>query len=341
MPGETQRQVINRLTLHGMRVMRGLENDDVQGLATAYRSAQDDIVRILQNVFATTSTPGSWNIGEMAAAGRDAEVFQSIQGRLQVLQAETGISIEQSALDQFRNSQAWTAFGLDQGTPVDRAVQVPVLPEAQIRALINTPFEEAMFSQRVSLIDAEMTASIRNQLTRSMINGESMQQAAGRIEGVLGANNPADPRSFANRATTIARTEIMRAQNLGKFSVYQENSDLIDGDPEEAWLWVVTPDADRLCPWCRRREGKTPKQIRKAAAGRDPWGKSTSLPLHPHCRCTSYPKLKSFRDLGIDMPDNFKDDERGMRDPITGKWEVQSEEQFDEWKARRPDAVTV
>lgn len=323
-----------------MRVMRGLENDDVQALATAYRSAQDDIVRILQDVFAQTSTPGSWNIGEMSAAGRDAEIFQAIQGRLQVLRAETGISIEQSALDQFRNSQAWTAFGLDQGTPTDLAVQVPILPEAQIRALINTPFEDAMFSQRVGLIDAEMTASIRNELTRSMINGESMSQASGRIERVLGANNPADPRSFANRATTISRTEIMRAQNLGKFSVYQENGDLIEGDPEEAWVWVVTPD-DRLCPWCRRREGKTPKEIKKAAAGRDPWGKSTSFPLHPHCRCTSYPKLKTFRDLGIDMPENFTDEQRGMRDEDTGKWVIQPEETMDEWMARRPEAVTV
>lgn len=340
MPGETQRQVIDRITLHGMRVMRGLENADVQGLANAYRTAQNDIIGILQGVFAQTSIPGTWNIGEMAAAGRDAEIFQSIQGRLQVLQAETGISIEQSALDQFRNSQAWTAYGLDQGTPATRAVQVPILPEAQIRALINTPFEEAMFSQRVSLINAEMTAQIRNELTRSMINGESMGQAAGRIEQVLGANNPADPRSFANRSVTIARTEIMRAQNMGKFSVYHENSDLIEGDPEDAWIWVTTPD-DRRCPWCRRREGKTPAQIRKMAAGRDPWGKSTNLPLHPHCRCTSYPKLKTFRDLGIDMPENFKDDERGMRDPITGKWVIQSEETMDEWMARRPEVVTV
>ena len=75
-------------------------------------------------------------------------------------------------------------------------------------------------------------------------------------------------------------------------------------DPVESWRWIVTPD-DRLCRWCMRREGLTPEAIRKLPGGGDPWGMSTNLPLHPHCRCTSEPILKTWRELGIDMPEEY------------------------------------
>ena len=337
MPGETQRQVIDRITDRGMRVMRGRENADIRGLIGAYRSAQNEILDMVRSVISTTSTPGSWNLMELAADRRQAQLFQNITQRLRTLGNETGIRVEQAAIDQFRDSLARVGYALDQGTPGAYDVRLPILPEDAIRALVNTPFEGAMFSQRIGVITDEMSAAIQNQLTRSMINGESMQQAAKRVTSVLGANNLADAKNFANRATTIARTEIMRSQNLAKIAVYTDNKDIIEGDPEEAWVWVVTPD-DRLCPWCRRREGKTPAEIKKMAVGRDPWGKSFALPLHPHCRCTSYPKLKSFRDLGIDMPDDFKDDERGIRND-KGKWVIQPVETFDDWIGRRPEAA--
>lgn len=340
MPGLTQKQVIDRITLRGMRVMRGLENESIQALANAYRGAQDEIIRAVQSVMMQTSTPGQWSMAEMAATGRSTDLFQSIQSRLGVLQSQTNVRVEQAAVTHYNEARAWAGFGLDQGTPVSRPVQLPVLPESQIRALVNLPFEGAMFSQRVGLITDEMAGQIQNQLTRSMINGESMAAAAKRVEKVLGANNPLDPRSFANRASTIARTEMMRAQGLGKLSVFQDNADLIDGDPMEAWKWVTTPD-ERRCPWCRRREGKTPAQIRKMAQGNDPWGKSTEQPLHPHCRCDKYPMLKTFRQLGIDMPDNFSSNERGVRDPVSGKWVVQPEDTMEEWLAGQQVVATV
>lgn len=335
MPGQTQRQVIDRITDHSMKVMRGQENANVRGLIGAYRSAQDDILGMVRQVFSTTSTPNFWNISELAADRRQAQLFQNVTARLRDLGNETGIRIEQAAMDQFRESLERVGYALDQGTPVGLNVRLPILPEDAIRAIVNTPFEGAMFSQRIGAITDEVAGQIQTQLTRSMINGESMPQAAKRVRTILGADNVADAKKFANRATTIARTEIMRAQNTAKAAVYMDNRDIIDGDPSEAWVWVVTPD-DRLCPWCSRREGKTPAQIRKMSVGRDPWGKSISQPLHPHCRCTSFPKLKSFRDMGIDMPDNFKDDERGVRDPVTGKWTVQKTETFDDWSSRRP-----
>lgn len=314
-----------------MRVLRGQENQNVQVLVDAYRGAQDDIIKVVQG--AMNQIPGAgqqWTIAQMAAGGRDTQLLFSINQRLAQLGVSQDTIVSDSLSQQFRSSLARTGYGLDQGTPSLFKVQVPVLPEQQIRALLASPFEGAMFSQRLGAVTNEMAANMQTQLTRSMINGESMKQAAARVESVIGASNLNNPLSMTNRSSMIARTEIMRAQNLGKFAVYGENSDLVEGNPDTAWIWVVTPD-DRLCPWCRRREGKTPAQIKKMAQGRDPWGKSTSLPLHPYCRCTSYPKLKSYRSLGIDMPENFKADQRGMRDPVSGKWVVQPVETFDKW----------
>jgi hypothetical protein len=35
------------------------------------------------------------------------------------------------------------------------------------------------------------------------------------------------------------------------------------------------------------------------------------------------------------MPEEFEDDERGMRDEATGKWTYQPVQTFDKWKAER------
>lgn len=54
-----------------------------------------------------------------------------------------------------------------------------------------------------------------------------------------------------------------------------------------------------------------------------------------NCRCSSVPKLKSWSDLlGIDMPEDFDDDERGMRNE-NGDWVIAPVESFDEWLERR------
>jgi len=333
MPGETQAEVIDRITSHSMRVMRGIENEDVGGLVGAYRRAQDDVMARIEELFRTSqfATPNQWTFTEMTATGRNAQLLSSIRQRLNQLQGEASEQVMKAGISQFETSRTRTAYGLDMATPPAMRVQVPILPEQTIRALLSEPFQGAMFSQRIGAITDAMASDIRDELVQSMINGETMQDASARVADVIGSSNLTSPRSGTSRALTIARTEVMRAQHLGRITSYMDNDALIDGDPETAWVWVVTPD-DRLCRWCMRREGKTPEEIEKMAAGADPWGNKATLPLHPNCRCTSAPKLKTWRQLGIDMPEEYGEEDRGYRDPVTGKWKIAPVVPFDKWQ---------
>lgn len=325
----TQSSVIQSITDQSMRVLRGQEDEDLDAMAQAYYAAQQAIIEIVRRY----AGGSDWTLAEMQ--GRAGALFNQIDQELNRLNNRMNADMEGSLVDQLQGAQEWSLYGLDQATPAGVDAQMPPLPLENIKALVNSPFQGAMFSQRFGLITDQMAADIRGALTQSMINGESMDDAALRIEGVMGASEEgtATIEGYAGRSLTIARTEIMRAQNLGRLSIFSHNEDIMTGDPE----WVATAD-DRLCPWCLRRDGMTLGEIEESGAGKDPWGTSTNLPLHPNCRCTVVPKMKSWRDMGIDMPEEFSDDARAMRN-ADGDWVEADLQTFNDWKAERGAAL--
>lgn len=282
---ETQREVIDRITAYSTRVLRGMENEDLRGMAGLYRQAQQNIISMVNNTF-----PGdTWSLEQMQQ--RSADLFNMIQQELNILNERMINGLEKSAVDQLRAAIEWGTYNLDQATPPNIEADLPPLPLENIKALVNTPFEGAMFSQRYGLITDQMAADVRGTLMQSMINGEGMLDAAQRISDVMGADSVISS-GYADRALAIARTEIMRAQNLGRLSVFDSNTDLMTGDSATTGSeWVATAD-DRLCEWCLRRDGLSPEEIEESDPGEDPWGNSTNAPLHPRCRCTFVPRLK-------------------------------------------------
>jgi len=332
----TQSEVIQKITDHSMAVLRGFEEEDLAAMAASYFEAQGNIIAMMRRA----AGGSEWTLAEMQG-DRAGALFNQIDQELNRLNNRMNTSLEQSAIEQLEGAQEWSLYGLDQATPAGVQAQQPPLPFENIKALVNTPFQGAMFSQRYGLITDQMAADIRGALTQSMINGESMEDAALRIETVMGATaeGATAMEGYANRTMTIARSEIMRAQNLGRLSVYGQNSDLMEGTPE----WVATAD-DRLCPWCLRRDGLTFDEIETEPVPSvrdkpDPWGNSTNLPLHPNCRCTVVPKLKSWADLGIeDMPEDLSDDTRAMRNE-DGDWVEVPVQTFEDWKAERGAAL--
>lgn len=320
----TQREVIDRITAYSMRVLRGMENEDLQGMAEAWREAQRQIIELVHR-----ASPGDvWTLPEMQGP-RLAELFQQINRQLDILNERMVGQLEKSAVEQLAAALEWSTYGLDQATPMGIDAQQPSLPVENIRALVNTPYKGAAYSQRYGLITDQMAADVRGALAQSMINGESMKDAAARIEKVMGADS-AISSGYANRSLAIARSEIMRAQNIGRVTTFDANKDLMAGLPE----WVAVAD-DRLCPWCLRRDGMSVEEIEASDAGEDPHGNSTDNPLHTRCRCTWVPRLKTWRELGLeDMPEEYDDDERGMRN-ADGDWVFQPVESFDKWKEGR------
>lgn len=325
----TQMEMIDAVYKASMRTLRGQENRDVAQLARAYRSAQSEILGEIQDAIRQAGGAGKMSFAEFQRTGRYQSLLDSITDRLGTLAQKSADDVEAASIQQFRGSQIRTTYALDQATPPNVLARFAEPPETAVRIVINTPFKGAMFSQRIGLITNAMASDIRDNLAQGLIQGEGIRKISKRIEKTIGATNLQDPRGYANRATTIARTEIVRAQELARELTYEQNKDII-----KSTEWYVTPD-DRLCPWCLRREGKSDSEIKKMPTKGDPWGNSTTLPLHPRCRCTKAPVMRSWKDLlGVDMPENFRDDSRGMRGD-DGRWRIQPTEAFNSWAKKK------
>lgn len=329
----TQRQVIEKLYLAAMAKLRRQENGSIGQLMAHYRRAQDEIVAQIYNRYGETD---GWTLLQWEQSGRLRAMLGTIEEILGRLRASAMDEIIRGSEIQFFGSYDQTAWAIDQATPpkVDAVWSRP--PEDAVRILVNTPYKGAMFSQRIGLITNAMASDLRDELVQSLIQGESMQAAAKRVQKVIGANDTENIRSYAYRAKTIAQTEIMRAQNMARSFSYEQNRDLLVNDTDTEWL--VTPD-DKLCPWCMRREGKTDAEIEAASAEadgkEDPFGRSVDQPLHPHCRCAKIPKLKSWKDLiGLAMPEAMGNDYRGMRKD-NGDWSIQPVEKFESWLIKK------
>ncbi len=324
----TQRQVLDTLYAKGAKVLRGLEKNNLVGLMRVYRRAQDSIIaKLSADLGAGPQSYSQWE-GERLNA-----LLASIQDILNELERSANGTIGRSSLVQFVNSYDRSVYAMDQATPSAVPATYYRPPEDAIKILVETPYKGAMFSQRIGMITDAMASDIRDELTQSLINGETMAAAAKRVRDIIGIDDLVDPRSYSYRALVIGQTEIMRAQNMARDFSYEQNKDLLQGDGETAW--TVAPD-DKLCPWCFRREGMTDEEIEATEPpDKDPWGNSSDCPLHPKCRCTKQPKLKSWSDLiGLEMPDELGGDARGMRDS-KGDWEIAPVEKFDAWMAAK------
>ena len=328
MPTRRQIDVIRQLYARAQKLLDANENAGAGRVLGAYRQAEQAILEQLHQVIDTMGQTPDFNL--MARSGRLTSLVTSIHHAAVDLAQKVSTSYEADAAQQFMEAYQHAVYALDQATPDNKVAVYAPPPESAVKVLANTSYKGVMFSQRIGIITDAMASDIRDQLMQGLVNGESMAAVGERIQDVIGAEDPDNPKAYAYRALRIARTEIMRVSNFARDMSYAQNSDIVEDDE-----WEVAPD-DKSCDWCVRRDGLTDEEIEKADPGDDPWGNSTDQPLHPNCRCTSVPKLRSWQDLlGLDMPEEFEDDERGMRDEETGDWEIAPVQSFDAWKAAR------
>lgn len=120
----------------------------------------------------------------------------------------------------------------------------------------------------------DVTGTMANRMTRHLADGlvqgkgprEIAREMADDIDGI-----------GLKRATTIARTEIVRAHADGQIQALEDlGVEELGVDVE----WVVTPD-EKLCEQCAALEG----QVFTLDEARG------MLPLHPNCRCAWVPKV--------------------------------------------------
>lgn len=180
-------------------------------------------------------------------------------------------------------------------------VQIQALKENAVFYMQSEAVKKYLLTEAVKFVSAindETTQQLRQELSDGVSAGESIPQLKARVQSVF-----EDAKGF--RAERIARTETLRATNFATLEAYSQSGVV------EAKEWLTTKD-ERLCPWCAPQDGKvlglseTFYEKGDTIEGTNEDGKTVRLnigvadvsapPLHPNCRCTLIPVLRTLED---------------------------------------------
>ena len=147
----------------------------------------------------------------------------------------------------------------------------PAFPARPLSNLVGYSADGRPLGQLLAELGPQAGAQVRKALVAGLARGLNPKPIARQARDALGGNMA--------RATTIARTEVLRAYRAAALDTYRENQDVVDG-----WIWLAELDG-RTCPVCVAMHGQRVDEDEFAT--------------HPSCRCTLSPVTKSWADIGV------------------------------------------
>ena len=306
------------------------ESDMIRSLFESYEAALREMGADLTAIWQSQGIGETWDTSDIQA--REALLAQ-ITARIDILIAESEAQVIDDLVDSYYAAQYGVAYSMDQafGSLLPDGFNIPILPVEAVRAQLLAPYvgEDFVSSISTSFADSrdEFIMRLRRSLIQSQIAGESINEAMRRIRDELGivtdrrlkADRQAHRRNF-NRVQMIARTELLRAANLGALAIYKANRDVLKG-----WEWLTSVD-DRVCIICAPLDGVVfTFDDEPSDSSVSPQG-SVPPPAHPQCRCTVVPALNDeFAELAREIEGDRK---RATQDGL-------SVGNFEQWRSRR------
>jgi len=153
-------------------------------------------------------------------------------------------------------------LGLDEGNVGASSIQIPVHQE-QLQSLYARNLNELQ-----GMTDAIAT-DLRRELTDGLAAGDGPREVASNLTDIIGRVENGTPRGAMNRATMIARTELMNSHNTARLREWERAGITRVGV-------LIAPDA---CPQCQAYKSGEPYPASEAYA---------NLPQHPNCRCSHH-----------------------------------------------------
>lgn len=176
------------------------------------------------------------------------------------------------------SSKAIATIGVDVSVP-----SVSVLKAMVSDTLLQGAPLSAWWAKQAEDTAFKFTAQVR----QGVAQGETLQQIIKRVKPVLEVPQ--------RNASTLVHDSIMQIANDAKLATYRENSDVLNGVQ-----WLSTFDM-HTCETCAAYHGASWDLDGNPING-------TTLPfvtppLHPNDRCVLTPITKTYRELGIDIPE--------------------------------------
>jgi SPP1 gp7 family putative phage head morphogenesis protein len=222
-------------------------------------------------------------------------------------------------LQAFATTEAEVAAAhLADSTPIQIDFRTPSPP--LIRTLVTqSPIQGRFLRDWVTDLSAETYRLTDGAIKVGLAQGETVDQIVRRLAGTR-AQRFTDgvlqiPR---HHIKTWVRTSITHVSNVTRHATFKENRDVI-----KKWKFVATLDT-KTTEICMSHDGRTYDV-----------GTGDVPPLHPNCRSTTVPIMKSWQELGI----NLKEAPEGTRSSMFG--EVPAGVTYPKWLAKQPEWVQV
>jgi len=133
------------------------------------------------------------------------------------------------------------------------------------------------------------------QVRQGVAQGETLQQIITRIVGSPKHGTVGIMEVSRRNASTLVHDSIMQIANDSKLAVYRENSDIVKGVH-----WLATFDS-HVCPRCAALNGA--EWDLEGNPINDTKFQFQAPPLHTNDRCVLTPITKTYKELGIDIPE--------------------------------------
>lgn len=204
------------------------------------------------------------------------------------------------------------AGALGNAVPVGPDVVTPPLPT--LREMVsNRPIDGKFVKDIFAELSASTAMRVNQQIMIGLSAGEGIDAIVNRVRGTR-ARRYADGALHASRRhlETMVRTAVAGVSDNVRQATFEANRDLV-----KAVVFVATLDL-KTCPHCGDLDGRT-----------YPLDGGPRVPIHPNCRCSRAPVVRSWKELGFEL----KDIPEGMRASMDGQ--VPATVTFAEWIEQR------
>lgn len=240
-----------------------------------------------------------------------AAVQERIDAYGEQLERELVGDLTQLAVDEGR-------FGVHLLGDLPPAALDVITPAAAILRAAATarPFQGRLLREWVREHPAATRFRLRGAIRQGVAQGETIDQIVRRVRGTRAAGYR-DGIMEVNRrgAESMVRTAVSHTVNAARTVTYQENADLVKGVQ-----WVATLDS-RTSQTCISLDGKV-----------FPLNSGPRPPAHVSCRSSTIPVLKSWKELGISLPES----PTGTRASMDGQ--VAGDMRYADWLGTRSKA---
>jgi len=289
------------------QMLEANEDEYVKALQSKWSEFSARLEADMLKIHSAISSGDAPDFTDFQRFGADKQIEGAIQKELQRLHQEVDSTRVDDLVTQYKDAYNTTAWAMDNALPPDTELKYNLPTELQMRQFVTDDWDN-MFVTRNMKEYVFLANDLKTEITRSMIQGESVTELRDRIIDIIGTEDD----GYRYRAERIARTEMLGAANRARVHIYNNNSDVV-----ETMVWVTGAIGDgRLCFECLERSGKTRDEVEELAAEQE---LDVDPPVHPNCRCTWAPKLKSFKDI---LPDELSQgiedfpDAKNLKNPI-------------------------